>query len=175
MKSWEIRWAGHVAYNRYMRNTYGIVFRKSARGRCRHRREDGVEVDRKDMECIRCKLDWTSSGYGPVAGSAEHGSTVARWLFQPIQGRNHFSQTTGLLARAISSSQGLYMNTGQHKQNKRIHTPNIYALSGIRTYGPSVRVSEDSSRLRPRGYRDRLASERAKTVHALDRAATVTG
>jgi hypothetical protein len=38
----------------------------------------------------------------------------------------------------------------------------------------SVRASEDSSCLRPRGHCDRLASERAKTVHA-DRAATVTG
>jgi hypothetical protein len=40
-------------------------------------------------------------------------------------------------------------------QNKRIHTPNIHALNGIRT---SI-----------------TASERAKTVHALDRATTVTG
>jgi hypothetical protein len=37
------------------------------------------------------------------------------------------------------------------------------------------RASEDSSYLKPLGYRDRLASERAKTVHALDRSATVTG
>jgi hypothetical protein len=34
---------------------------------------------------------------------------------------------------------------------------------------------EDCSCLRPRGHCDRLAFERAKTVHALDRAATVTG
>jgi hypothetical protein len=39
----------------------------------------------------------------------------------------------------------------------------------------SQHPSEQSSCLRPRGYRDRLASERAKTVHALDRSATVTG
>jgi hypothetical protein len=45
----------------------------------------------------------------------------------------------------------------------------------MRTYDPSVRASEDNSCLRPHGYRDRLASERAKTVHALDRVATVTG
>jgi hypothetical protein len=37
----------------------------------------------------------------------------------------------------------------------------------------SVRASEDSSCLRPCGHCDRLASERAKTVHALDSAATV--
>jgi hypothetical protein len=35
--------------------------------------------------------------------------------------RNHFSQTVGLLGRVISPLQGLYLNTGQHKQNKRIH------------------------------------------------------
>jgi hypothetical protein len=51
----------------------------------------------------------------------------------------------------------------------------VHALSGIRTPSSSVRAGEDSSCLRPRGHCDRLASERAKTVHALDRAATVTG
>jgi hypothetical protein len=30
-------------------------------------------------------------------------------------------------------------------QNKRIHTPNIHALCGIRTHDPSVRASEDST------------------------------
>jgi hypothetical protein len=61
------------------------------------------------------------------------------------------------------------------RQNKRTHTPNMHARSGIQTHDHSVRASEDSSCFRPLGYRDRLASERAKTVHALDRAATVTG
>jgi hypothetical protein len=40
-------------------------------------------------------------------------------------------------------------------QNKHIHTPNIHALSGIRTHDPSFRSSEDSSCLRPLGYCDR--------------------
>jgi hypothetical protein len=40
-------------------------------------------------------------------------------------------------------------------QNKRIHTPNIHALSGIRTHDPSFRASEDSSCLRPRDHCDR--------------------
>jgi hypothetical protein len=39
-------------------------------------------------------------------------------------------------------------------QNKRTHTPNIHAVSGIRTHDHSVRVNEDSSFLRPLGYRD---------------------
>jgi hypothetical protein len=55
-------------------------------------------------------------------------------------------------------------------QNKRTR-----ALCGMRTHVLNVRASEGSSCLRPRGHSDRLASERAKTVHALDRAATVTG
>jgi hypothetical protein len=42
-------------------------------------------------------------------------------------------------------------------QNKRIHTPYIHALSGIRTHNPSVRASEDSPCLRPRSYCDRLS------------------
>jgi hypothetical protein len=86
-----------------------------------------------------------------------------KWLFQPIQGPGLLfssvivlSQTAGLHGRVISPSQDRYLNTGQHKQNKRIHTPNIHTLSGIRTDDPRVRATEDSSCLRPRGYRDRL-------------------
>jgi hypothetical protein len=44
------------------------------------------------------------------------------------------------------------LNAGQHKQNKRIHTPNIHALCGIRTQDSGFRASEDS---RPLSYRDR--------------------
>jgi hypothetical protein len=85
-----------------------------------------------------------------------------QWLFQLIQGPGLlfssviiFTQTTGLLGREISPSQGLYLNTGQHKQNKHIHAPNIHALGGIRTHDPSIRASENHSCLRPRGYCDR--------------------
>jgi hypothetical protein len=86
-----------------------------------------------------------------------------------------YTQSVGLLGRVIGSSQGLYLNTGQQEHRKtHTHTPNIHALSGIRTHDHGLRASEDSSCLRPLGYCDRLASERAKTVHALDRSATVT-
>jgi hypothetical protein len=74
----------------------------------------------------------------------------------------------------ISLSQGRNLHMGQHKHRINAHT-DIHALSEIRTQDPSVRANEDSSCLRPRGHCDRLASERAKTVHALDRAATVIG
>jgi hypothetical protein len=40
-------------------------------------------------------------------------------------------------------------------QNKRIHTPKIQALCGIRTQDPGFRASENSTCLRPLGSRDR--------------------
>jgi hypothetical protein len=69
-----------------------------------------------------------------------------------------YSQSVGLLGRVLGPSQGLYLNTGQHKHRKThkyTHTPNIHARSG---FEPTI-----------------TESERAKTVHALDRSATVTG
>jgi hypothetical protein len=66
--------------------------------------------------------------------------------------RNPFvTQTVGLLARGISPSQGRYLHRRQHKHRINAHT-DIHASSGIRTHDPSVRVSEDSSYLRPRGH-----------------------
>jgi hypothetical protein len=82
-------------------------------------------------------------------------------LFQPIQGRGLlfnsviiFSQTVGLLGRVISSSKGRYLNTGQHKHiiNAYTHQPSMPWV-GIEPTIP--------------------ASERAKTVHVVDRADTV--
>jgi hypothetical protein len=64
-------------------------------------------------------------------------------------------QTVGLLGLVISSSQGLYLNTGQHE-----HRINTY------TYQRSIPCV---------GFKPTIpAFERMKTVHALDRAATVT-
>jgi hypothetical protein len=40
-------------------------------------------------------------------------------------------------------------------QKKRTHISNIHALSGIRSHDPGLRSSEDSTCLRPLGYRDR--------------------
>jgi hypothetical protein len=70
-----------------------------------------------------------------------------------------YTQSVGLLGRVIDPSQGLYLNTGQHKHRKthaRTHTH--------QTYMPEV------------GFEHTItASERAKRVHALDRSATGTG
>jgi hypothetical protein len=68
-------------------------------------------------------------------------------------------QTVRLLGWVISSSQGLYLNTGQHEQNKHIDIPNTHALCGITTHDPGFRESEDSICLRPLGYRDRQRPE----------------
>jgi hypothetical protein len=65
-------------------------------------------------------------------------------------------QTVGLLRRVISSSQGLYLNTGQHKH--RINTYTHQTSMPCLEFEPTI-----------------PASERVKRVHALDRSATVTG
>jgi hypothetical protein len=65
-------------------------------------------------------------------------------------------QTVGLLGRVISSSQGLYLNTGQHKHRINIFTHQTFIL----WVGFKPTIS---------------ASERAKTVQVLDRSATVNG
>jgi hypothetical protein len=84
------------------------------------------------------------------------------WLYSPLGPWSLFFgfmiilQTVGLLGRVITSWQGLYLNTGQHK-----HRINTYTHQ---TCMPCV------------GFEPMIpASEREKTVHALDRSATVTG
>jgi hypothetical protein len=63
-------------------------------------------------------------------------------------------QTVGVLGRVVRSSQGLYLNTGQHK-----HRKNTYAYQ---TPMPWV------------GFEPMIpVSERAKAVHSLDCSATV--
>jgi hypothetical protein len=85
------------------------------------------------------------------------------WLYSPLGPWPLFFsfmiilQTVGLLGRVISSSQGdLSLNTGQHKHRIKAYT--------YKTSMPYV-GSEPTI----------PAFERAKTVHALDRSATVTG
>jgi hypothetical protein len=73
-----------------------------------------------------------------------------------IQFRNHFSRTVGLLGLEVRPSQGRYLQTGQHRDRINAYTH--------QTSMPWVGLEPTIS-----------ASEQAKTVHALDRAATVTG
>jgi hypothetical protein len=64
-------------------------------------------------------------------------------------------QMVGLLGRVISSSQGLYLNTGQHKH--RINTYTHQTSMPFVGFEPTI-----------------PASELEKTVHALDHSVTVT-
>jgi hypothetical protein len=80
---------------------------------------------------------------------------IHQWLYSPLLGSGlffsfviFFTQTVGLLGRVISPPQG------RHKNRINANT-DTHALNGIRTHDPSV--------------------ERAKTVRALERAATVVG
>jgi hypothetical protein len=90
------------------------------------------------------------------------------WRYSPNSGLGlppwnspfHFSlldvrQSVGLLGRVISWSQGLclYTNTEKHAHTQ---TSKVHAVSGIQTHDPGFRASEDSARLRPLSYRDRL-------------------
>jgi hypothetical protein len=77
-----------------------------------------------------------------------------------------FTQSVGLLGRVIIPSQGRYLHTGQHKHRINAHIY-IHALSRIQTQDPSVRASEDSSCLRPRGHCDRQDVQIAGNITAL--------
>jgi hypothetical protein len=74
-----------------------------------------------------------------------------QWLFQPIQDLGLFFthiRTTWTSDQFIARPLPTHKTT--QSQNKRIHTPKIHDLSGIRTHNTSVRASEDSLCLRPR-------------------------
>jgi hypothetical protein len=66
-----------------------------------------------------------------------------------------YTQSTRLLGRGISPSQGRYLHTEQRKQRVNAHT-DIHSSSGIRTHDTSVWAGEDGWCLRPRGNCDRL-------------------
>jgi hypothetical protein len=81
------------------------------------------------------------------------GSKVPIWALAYL---HDLRQSVGLLGRVISSSQGLYMYT---KTEKRTHTHTHKHWISMPWVGFEPLIP---------------ASERAKTVHALDRSATVT-
>jgi hypothetical protein len=91
-----------------------------------------------------------------------NGHFFFHWLYSPlgpwplIFSFMIILRTVGLLGRVISSSQGFYLNTGQHKHriNTYTHQTSMHCVG----FEPTI-----------------TASERAKTVHGLDRSATVTG
>jgi hypothetical protein len=104
------------------------------------------------------EYDWNGSRFGEVYCFSivfSMAFPTHSGLWPLIQFRSHFSQMLGLLGRVSSPSQGRYLNTGQHKHRINSHNTDIHALSGIPTHDPSVRASEVSSCLRPRGHCDR--------------------
>jgi hypothetical protein len=78
-----------------------------------------------------------------------YGSTAFCWASAAFSVSYSYTQSVGLLGRGISPSQGRYLHTDA----------DIHALSGMRAHDTSVRASEDSSCLRPRGHCDRLHPE----------------
>jgi hypothetical protein len=85
-----------------------------------------------------------------------YGSTVLCWTLAAFSAFYSYTQSVGLLGRGISPSQGRYLHTEQHKHRINVHT-DVHICSRIRTHDPSVRASEDSSCLRPRGHCYRLS------------------
>jgi hypothetical protein len=89
-------------------------------------------------------------------------SFIHQWLYSSLLNPGLFfsfvilfTQSVGLLGRVMSPSQGRYLHAGQHKINAYT---DIRAFSGIRTYDPSARASDDSSYLRQRAHCDWLRS-----------------
>jgi hypothetical protein len=68
-----------------------------------------------------------------------------------------YTQSVGLLGRVIGPSQGLYINTGQHK-NRITHTHTHQTSMPEVGFDPTI-----------------TASTRARAVHAFERSATVIG
>jgi hypothetical protein len=96
---------------------------------------------------------------------------------QPSLGPGRFFQFINLIHSRYDSLDGgsarrkAATYTGQHKHRINAKT-NIYALSGIRTHDPSVRVGEGISFLRPRGHCDNDGSAYIKyaCIHSMLRA-----
>jgi hypothetical protein len=81
-------------------------------------------------------------------------SAVLCWALAAFSVSWCYTQSVRFLGRGISPSQGFYLHIEQHKHRINADNTDIHGLSGIRTHDPSVRASEDSSYLRPRGHCD---------------------
>jgi hypothetical protein len=85
------------------------------------------------------------------------------WNFSVSLQLLDLGQSVGPLGRVISSSQGLYLYTNTEKSTHNTNTKHP-CPSWIRTHGPGVRVSEDSSCLRSLSYRDRPVVRNSKRI-----------
>jgi hypothetical protein len=73
VKSRRMRWAGHVASMGEERKVYKVLVGKPEGERPRHRWEDGIRMDLREIGLGGCGLDWTGSGQAPMAGCGECG------------------------------------------------------------------------------------------------------
>jgi hypothetical protein len=77
VKSRRIKWEGHVARMGGERKLYKVLVGKPEGrrplGRPRHRWEDGIRMDLREIDLGGRGLDSTGSGQGPVAGCCECG------------------------------------------------------------------------------------------------------
>jgi hypothetical protein len=80
-----------------------------------------------------------------------------------------YTQSVGLLGRVIGPSQGLYLNTGQHKHRKTRARAHTHTHTHTHTHIHQTSIPYV-------GFEPTItATKRAKRVHALDLSATVTG
>jgi hypothetical protein len=71
-------------------------------------------------------------------------SFIHQRLYSPLFGPGRILSFV-ILYTMISSSQGLYLYTGQHKHKMNAHT-DIHVSSGIRTQGPNVWAGAQTAR-----------------------------
>jgi hypothetical protein len=76
-----------------------------------------------------CPLLYSPPAPTDLCQCGENNYFIHQWLYSPLLGPGlffsfviFFTQTVGLLGRVICPSQGRYLHTGQHKQNKRAQT-----------------------------------------------------
>jgi hypothetical protein len=78
IKSRRMKWAGHVARMEEGRGVYRVLVgrheRKRPLGRPRHRWEDNIKMDLREIGTDGGELDSAGSGQDPVAGFCEHGN-----------------------------------------------------------------------------------------------------
>jgi hypothetical protein len=117
--------------------------------------EDRTHVFRINVASNNCDNFIISSSNSSISIIYCYCSTVLCWTLAAFSVSWSYTQSVGLLEQGIGPSQGHYLHIGEHKPRINAQNSDICALSGIRAHDPSVRVSEDSSCLRPRGHCDR--------------------
>jgi hypothetical protein len=77
---------------------------------------------------------------------------AVRWVLAAFPVCWSYTQSKGLLGRAICKLQDFYLHTQQHNHKIKVCNTDIHASSGIRIHDLSVPASEDCSCLIPRDH-----------------------